>query len=174
MNYENIPYSLVSVNGQPTHVMIPLEEYLTVFGMPDAPPGGDIYIPSDVATKVMDDISPLLAWREHFRLTQADVAERMAVSRPAYAQMEKSTIPHLSTLEKAATAFGIKLPQLSSLYDLYHAADNARSMSPDATFADFSMIFSKRKLSTSLAASAQKNLLDDNEKSRPHFYDRTL
>jgi hypothetical protein len=39
---------------------------------------------------VADDVPPLRAWREHLGLTQAEVATRLGISQPAYAQQENS------------------------------------------------------------------------------------
>lgn len=83
----------------------------------DVPPQGCTFVPSEVGEAVGEGISPLRAWREHLRLTQDDVAQRMGVTRPAYTQMEQSEKPHRATLERAATAFGIEFAQLIELYD---------------------------------------------------------
>lgn len=114
---DKIPYPVISENGRPTHVVMPLDEFLTVFGRPDVPPKDYVFVPNDVGAAVADGVSPLRAWREHLRLTQEDVARRMGVKRPAYTQMEQSAKPHRTTLEKAAAAFGIEFAQLVELYD---------------------------------------------------------
>lgn len=113
----NIPYPVISENGKATHVVMPIDEYLTVFGRPDVPPRGYTFVPNEVGEAVGEGVSPLRAWREHLRLTQDDVAQRMGVTRPAYTQMEQSEKPHRATLEKAAAAFGIEFSQLIELYD---------------------------------------------------------
>lgn len=117
MSPRNIPYPVLSTEGRPTHVLVPIEEYLKFSGHHDRDYPGFVSVPWEVAERVLDDVSPLRAWREYLKLTQDEVASRMGISRPAYTQMEKSEKPHLSTLEKAAKAFGIPLEQLLELYD---------------------------------------------------------
>lgn len=112
-----IRHPVVSTNGTPTQVLVPIDEYLPVFNRPDAPPPGYTFVPNDVGTKVTEGASPLRAWREYLKLTQEEVAARMGVSRPASTQMEQSENPHAATLEKAAQAFGIATAQLAELYD---------------------------------------------------------
>ena len=59
------------------------------------------------------DCSLVRAWREHLGLTQAEVARRMGVSRPAYAQMEaKGSTPRVATLKRIAGAMGVEWEQL--------------------------------------------------------------
>jgi transcriptional regulator with XRE-family HTH domain len=45
-------------------------------------------------------------------LTQEDVARRLGISQPAYAQQEAGTKPRKATREKIAHAFGITADQL--------------------------------------------------------------
>ncbi|GAP35194.1 DNA-binding protein [Piscinibacter sakaiensis] len=57
-------------------------------------------------------VSPMAAWREHFGLTQAELAGRIGITQAAYAQMERVKQPRRATLEKVATALGLELEQL--------------------------------------------------------------
>jgi transcriptional regulator with XRE-family HTH domain len=57
-------------------------------------------------------LSPLAAWREHFALTQAEVAGRIGITQAAYAQMERVKLPRKATLEKVAAALGLEIEQL--------------------------------------------------------------
>ncbi|MGK2951275.1 MAG: helix-turn-helix domain-containing protein, partial [Thiobacillus sp.] len=52
------------------------------------------------------------AWREHFSLTQAEVAARIGIAQAAYAQMERVKQPRKATLEKVAAAMGLEVEQL--------------------------------------------------------------
>jgi transcriptional regulator with XRE-family HTH domain len=54
----------------------------------------------------------MAAWREHFGLTQADLAQRIGISQAAYAQMEHVKQPRKATLEKVAAAMGLEVDQL--------------------------------------------------------------
>ena len=114
----NIPFPVLNTNGQPSHVLVPLERYLAMTGHSEAtPPEGYVFVPPEVALLVDDEASPLRAWREYLKFTQEEVALRMGITRSAYTQMEHSGKPHRFTLERAAKAFGIELEQILELYD---------------------------------------------------------
>ncbi|QHF38974.1 hypothetical protein PspS34_12185 [Pseudomonas sp. S34] len=51
-------------------------------------------------------------WRKHLSLTQDEVAKRMGVSQPAFAQQETVSKPRKATRKKIAAAFGITANQL--------------------------------------------------------------
>lgn len=58
-------------------------------------------VPNEVVKLAYErDVSPLAAWREHFSLTQAEVAARVGITQAAYAQMERVKRPRKATLEK--------------------------------------------------------------------------
>ena len=111
----NIPYPILSTNGQPSHVLVPIEDFDAL--MKKSVADGHTFVPLDVGEAVLDGDTPLKAWRNHKRLTQAEMGGRMGVTRSSYAQMEKSERPQKATLEKAAAALGIALPQLTELYE---------------------------------------------------------
>jgi transcriptional regulator with XRE-family HTH domain len=54
----------------------------------------------------------MAAWREHFGLTQAELAGRIGITQAAYAQMERVKQPRKATLEKVAMALGLEAEQL--------------------------------------------------------------
>ena len=110
----NMPYPILSTNGQPSHVLVPIAEFDAL--MKESIADGHTFVPLDVGEAMLDGDTPLKAWRNHKRLTQEEMAERMGVTRSSYAQMEKSERPQKSTLEKAAAALGIALTQLAALY----------------------------------------------------------
>jgi transcriptional regulator with XRE-family HTH domain len=58
-------------------------------------------------------MTPVKAWREYLRLTQAEVAARMGVTQSAYAQMEAVKRPRKVTLAKLAAALGLEVEQLN-------------------------------------------------------------
>ena len=57
-------------------------------------------------------VSAMAAWREHFGLTQAEIAGRIGITQAAYAQMERVKQPHRATLEKVAAVLGLEVEQL--------------------------------------------------------------
>ena len=70
-------------------------------------------IPHEVVRRTLaSDIPPARAWREHLGLTQAEVAARLGVSQPVYAQQESSTRLCALSREKIAGALGITAAQL--------------------------------------------------------------
>ncbi|CAH0207767.1 transcriptional regulator with XRE-family HTH domain [Pseudomonas frederiksbergensis] len=69
-------------------------------------------IPHEVVSHIVDGAPPVRAWREHLNLTQDEVARRMGISQPAFAQQETVAKPRKATREKIAAAFGITANQL--------------------------------------------------------------
>lgn len=95
-------------SGNPAFVVVPYARFQAMTG--GFTPGT---VPNAVVGMVFDDgMSPIKAWREYLRLTQAEVAERLGVSQAAYAQMESAKKPRRVTRAKIAEALGIVLEQL--------------------------------------------------------------
>ena len=104
----NVPTSIQIINdadGKPAFVVIPYTQYVAQHTDSDL-------IPHDVVSRIVDGATPVRAWREHFDLTQDEVAKRLGISQPAYAQQENVSKPRKATREKIAAAFGIKADQL--------------------------------------------------------------
>jgi len=104
----NAPTDIQIINGpdgKPAFVVIPYEQYVTQHCT------GDL-IPHDVVSRIVDGATPIRAWREHLDLTQDEVAKRLGISQPAYAQQETVSKPRKATREKIAAAFGINADQL--------------------------------------------------------------
>lgn len=100
--------TLLGEDGKPAFVVVPIDEFRRMSGFT---PG---LVPNEVVNQVMDGTaSNMQAWREHLRLTQAEVAERMGISQAAYAQMEAAKRPRKVTLQKVADAMGLALEQLA-------------------------------------------------------------
>ncbi|AOI96476.1 helix-turn-helix domain-containing protein [Burkholderia sp. LA-2-3-30-S1-D2] len=84
-------------DGAPAFVVIPYADYMAQH---------------EVISATIDGATPLRAWREHLKLTQADIAARLGISQSAYAQQERSEKLRKSTREKVAAALGITAAQL--------------------------------------------------------------
>jgi transcriptional regulator with XRE-family HTH domain len=70
-------------------------------------------VPNEVVNLAYErGMSPMEAWREHFTLTQAEVAARIGITQAAYAQMERVKQPRKATLDKVAEAMGLEVEQL--------------------------------------------------------------
>lgn len=92
-------------DGKPAFVVIPYQQYLDQHGAIEL-------IPHSVVSRIVDGATPIRAWREHLNLTQEEVATRMGISQPAFAQQEAVNKPRRATREKIAQAFGIRADQL--------------------------------------------------------------
>ena len=105
----NAPTNIQVINGpdgNPAFVVIPYDEYRKTL---TAERGT---IPHEVVSATVDGATPVRAWREHLKLTQADVAARLGIAQSSYAKQENSDSLRRSTLEKIAAAFGITVEQL--------------------------------------------------------------
>lgn len=95
--------------GRPAFAVIPYAEYVQMVDDFDE----SLTIPHEVVAASIDGDSMIKAWREHLGLTQAELAQRLNISQPALAKLEKPDAkPRKSTLVKVAAALGIKLAQL--------------------------------------------------------------
>ena len=104
---------IITNNGEPAFAVIPWNEYQQLtqqYAVDD-----DIWIPHDIVkTTLLGDVSIIRAWREHFNLTQQELAERANISQPALARLEKiDANPRTATLKKLAVAMDISVAQLS-------------------------------------------------------------
>lgn len=105
----NAPTNIQVINGpdgKPAFVVIPYDEYQRSV---NAERGT---IPHDVVSATVDGATPVRAWREYLKLTQAEVAARLGISQPSYAKQENSETLRRSSIEKIATALGITVEQL--------------------------------------------------------------
>lgn len=71
-------------------------------------------IPHEVVSQIVDGATPIRAWREHLNPTQEEVAKRMGISQPAFAQQETVAKPRKATREKIAAALESPPSSLSS------------------------------------------------------------
>jgi len=103
----NAPTNIQIINGpdgKPAFVVIPYDEYKKS--------RAEGTIPHEVVSATVDGATPVRAWREHLRLTQAEVAERLGIAQSSYAKQEASETLRRSSIEKIATALGITFEQL--------------------------------------------------------------
>nr|BFD44881.1 helix-turn-helix transcriptional regulator [Pseudomonas sp. FFPRI_1] len=92
-------------DGKPAFVVIPYAQYVAQQKEPGL-------IPHDVVSPMVDGATPIRAWGEHLHLTQDQVAKRLGISQPAFAQQESVARPRKTTREKIAAVFGIRADQL--------------------------------------------------------------
>lgn len=113
----NAPTKIQIINGldgKPAFVVIPYADYVQAQqGVPLVEHRDDASIPHEVVQlMVLQDMTPVRAWREHLGLTQADVAARIGITQSAYAQQEAAPKNRKATREKIAAALGILPEQL--------------------------------------------------------------
>lgn len=108
----NAPINIQILNGTdgtPAFVVIPYADYVRTQKATD-----EAYLPHEVVAGMVDnDWSIIRAWREYLGLTQQQIAERMQISQPAYAQQESSKKVRKQTREKIAAALGVDLGLLA-------------------------------------------------------------
>lgn len=99
---------IVGHDGKPAFVVVPYEQFRRMRG--GFSPGT---VPNEVVNLSFErGVSAMAAWREHFGVTQAEVAARIGITQAAYAQMERVKQPRKATLEKVAAALGLEVDQL--------------------------------------------------------------
>lgn len=100
----NTPTNVQIINGPdgtPAFVVIPYVDYVKDHPQEDLVPN------EVVGYMVKEGSTPAAAWRKHLGLSQAQVAERIGITQPAYAQQEQAANPRKATREKIAAALGI-------------------------------------------------------------------
>ncbi|MFS8974183.1 helix-turn-helix transcriptional regulator [Cupriavidus necator] len=107
MNAPTNIQTIIGKDGQPAFVVIPYADYVAQNAR-----AGDLIAHEVVRRVLADDVPPVRAWREHLGLTQADVAARLGISQPAYAQQENGSRLRKSSRERIAAALGITAAQL--------------------------------------------------------------
>ena len=108
MNARTESQVVVGQDGKPALVVVLHEQFRCM-------KGGFTHgtVPNEVVNLSFErGVSAMAAWREHFGLTQAEVAGRIGITQAAYAQMERVKQPRKATLEKVATALGLEVEQL--------------------------------------------------------------
>jgi DNA-binding XRE family transcriptional regulator len=99
---------IVGADGKPAFVVVPYDPFRRMRGG-----FSQGTVPNEVVNLSYErGVSPMAAWREHFDLTQAEVAARIGIAQAAYAQMERAKQPRKATLEKVAAALGLEAEQL--------------------------------------------------------------
>lgn len=88
-------------DGRPAFAVIPYADYVANHPIDDLVPN------EVVGYMVKEGLTATGAWRKHLGLSQQDVADRIGITQPAYAQQEQAAKPRKATRERIAEAFGI-------------------------------------------------------------------
>jgi predicted transcriptional regulator len=110
---EHTDPQIITQNGKPAFAVIPWDEYQALVRNQVDPDEFDIWFPNEVVKANVRGDSLIKAWREYFKLTQAELAEKAGMKQSALARLESSSsTPRKSTLVKLAEALGISVDQL--------------------------------------------------------------
>jgi predicted transcriptional regulator len=111
----NVPTDpqIITQNGKPAFAVIPWKEYQELIHNQVETDESDVWFPNEVVKANVRGNSLIKAWREYFKLTQAELAAKAGMKQSALARMENSkTRPRRTTLTKLADAMGIDVDQL--------------------------------------------------------------
>jgi DNA-binding XRE family transcriptional regulator len=106
---ERINYQVIEQDGKPAFAVVPYEEFMALIE------GDDPGTPHEVVKiMVANDCSLIAAWRQYKKMSQYEVAQKMGISQPAYAKMEKNTDTlRRTTLSSIAKALDVEVIQLA-------------------------------------------------------------
>ncbi len=107
-----IDVQIIKQAGRPVFAVLPYDQYLK---LTQQSAESEIYIPHEVIGLCIEKgLSLLAAWRTYKGLSQSELAERMGITQPGIAQMERPGAKlQRRTLEKVATALGVHPEQLT-------------------------------------------------------------
>ena len=109
----HIDPQIITQNGKPAFAVIPWDEYQALVFNHTGTNEEDVWFPNEVVKANVRGDSLIKAWREHFALTQADLASKAGMKQPALARLENSHARHRkATLAKLAKAMDIGIEQL--------------------------------------------------------------
>lgn len=109
----HIDYQIIKKNGHPEFAILPFEQMQYLLRCVQDTENEDVTIPDEVVRLVVvEQNSPMRAWRLYLQLTQTEVAERLSVTQPIVARMEKKFKLNPKTAKRVALALNIKIAQL--------------------------------------------------------------
>ncbi len=103
---ELIDYQIISKDGIPAFAVLPYAQFLEIYPQAVEDKAG---IPHDVVRRIIKDgYSRVRAWREHFGLTQKELAQKMGITQPALSQIESPDAKlRPATIEKLVKVLAI-------------------------------------------------------------------
>lgn len=110
----HIEPQIIKKNGKPAFAVIPWDEYQALIHQVEADDESDVWFPNDLVKANVRGDSLIKAWREHFGLTQTELAEKAGMKQSALARLEKAdtSTTRTSTLKKLADAMNVTIEQL--------------------------------------------------------------
>jgi len=104
---------IIIQNGKPAFAVIPWDEYQQLIHNQTDENEPDVWFPNEVVKANIRGDTLVKAWREYFKLTQKELAEKAGMKQSALARLESgNSKPRKSTLKKIAEALEIELEQL--------------------------------------------------------------
>ena len=108
----NIEHQVIEMDGKPAFAVVPFEQFEKM-AQQYTPDHSNVSFPHEVVKANFNGDSLIKAWREHLGLTQQTLADRLGISQPALAKLEKPEANlRRSTLKKVASALGLEVAQL--------------------------------------------------------------
>ena len=109
----HIEPQIISQDGKPAFAVIRWQDYQALIRNQKEPDKSDVWFPNEVVKANVRGASLIKAWREYFKLTQAELASKVGMKQPALARLESGGgKPRKETLSKLADALGIDVEQL--------------------------------------------------------------
>ena len=106
-------HQIIMQNGVPAFAVIPWNEYQQLISKQSEETEQDIWFPNEVVKAASRGDSLIKAWREHFGLSQAELAEKAGMSAADVEELERKAVsPKKADLAKLAKALGIDKKQL--------------------------------------------------------------
>ena len=104
---------IIIQNGKPAFAVIPWGTYQKLLHNQAEGDESDVWFPNEVVKANVRGETLFKAWREYFKLTQKELAEKAGMKQSALARLENgNSKPRKATLKKIAEALGIELDQL--------------------------------------------------------------
>lgn len=106
-------HQIIMQNGVPAFAVIPWNEYQKLIRKQTEETEKDIWFPNDVVKATSRGDSLIKAWREHFGLSQAELAAKAEMPEPVLAELESNAVsPKKTDLAKLSKVMGIDKKQL--------------------------------------------------------------
>lgn len=104
---------IISHNGKPAFAVIPWNEYQELIHNQIESDESDVWFPNEVVKANARGDCLTKAWREYFKLTQAELATKSGMKQSAMARLESNSVnPRKATLARLAEAMEISIEQL--------------------------------------------------------------